>query len=70
MGEHDDCKCPDCGSLHVSFLKIKDVGKPEEETFFLCRLCEKEFSIKSLGRNLGPKYLPSLVSILKEKYPP
>ena len=65
MDKHD-YECPVCKGTDISFLRIENVGRgKKEETIFFCRFCDEEFCIKGLR----PEYLPSLVAILKEKYP-
>lgn len=61
----DKYYCPGCLEQNISFLKIENVGNPQEEAIFVCNICKKRFGIGSLG----PEYLPNLVAILKKKYP-
>ena len=65
MGEHD-YECPFCEIGPISFLRIENVGNAKERAIFFCHFCDDEFGIKGLM----PEYLPNLVAILKEKYPP
>jgi len=65
MNRHE-YQCPYCNGKDISFLKIENIGMPKEEVIFFCNFCKKKFRISGLRA----EYLPNLVAILKEKYPP
>jgi hypothetical protein len=61
--------CPHCQTYiksDISFLRIEGAGTPGEKAIFFCHVCQREFKVGGLER----EYLPNLVAVLKEDYPP
>jgi len=65
MNEGHDYRCPRCKGDDISFSRINNVGRADEEILFYCYPCRQYFGITD------PKggYLPNAIALLKERYP-